>query len=148
MLFGPQQLEQAANEQTDRVRVSTSNLVNTVDVRQSREIRALLDWVDSLAGQTSGKAADHRSLKRRRLRAKCTIAFALGDEQSVVAVGRTRDITRDGLGAVVDQIVPNGTPARADVKLPDGQEFVLHGKLSHARSLRGAWHLVGISFQR
>lgn len=111
--------------------------------------RALLDFLDAQADRGPRRRARGRQDRRRRLRSACTIRFFARDGVTVLtAEGRTRDVSRTGLGLVTSRHLMQNAAVHITVRLDGGREFRLPGEVIHARGVKGSWYLIGVRFRK
>jgi len=116
---------------------------------EEQNIVALLESLDTRAARTESAAAQKRESPRQRLRARCDIRFLARDRATVLnTIGRTRDISRTGLGFLCGRHLAKDTPVHVIVHGADGRDFNLYGVVVHSRALRDEWFLVGLKFQK
>ena len=122
----------------------TSHLIK-VDEPQVREI---LDHIDEQARTLGERIEDRRSWLRKRLRVSCLIRYASRDERTVqTAAGKTRDLSRVGLGVLTKVSFPAQTDVHVTLTFEDGKTGVLTGKVIYTRGLRSGWYLTGVKLQ-
>ncbi len=115
----------------------------------TNELGRLLDLVDAQAKRLGQKRSNQRRRQRRRLRATCSIRFLARDGSTVlIAAGKTRDISRSGLGLLTNRHLSRDAAVHVQVRLADGKEFNLAGEVAYVRAVKGEWCLIGVRFRK
>jgi hypothetical protein len=122
----------------------TSHLIK-VDEPQVREI---LDHIDGQARALGERTENRRSWLRKRLRVSCLIRYASRDDRTIqTTAGKTRDLSRVGLGVLTKVQFPAHTDVHVTLALGDEKTGVLTGKVVYSRGLRSGWYLMGVKLQ-
>ena len=128
----------------------TTHLVN------NETLLELLDELDTRASQQhAGISTDkswvcHRRHPRYPFRAECVVRFF---SQGTVTVtidkltGRTRNLSRGGIGLVVRRVFNVGEPIEVEVDMPDRGRVFMAGLVGFCRYAGLGHHEVGVSLK-
>lgn len=117
--------------------------------RVEADVAELLDLIDARSQGGSIPRHEARANQRRRLRVECVIRYFARDGATVLtAGGKTRDISRTGLGLISNRPIPSHSLVHVHVKVPDSKPFNLTGEVTHTRNVRGDWYLIGVQFRK
>lgn len=114
-------------------------------------LNRLLDELDIRSKHSDGKTEQEsywvcqRHHPRHPFRADCKVRFLPTDSFSVAELpGRTRNLSRGGLGFLVSRVFALGDPIEVEVKLPDRRTMFLAGLTRFCRYAGRGYHEVGI----
>lgn len=120
---------------------------DSVEINES-QVQLILDRLDAQARVCKSDYASKRASVRRRLRAPCLIRYASRDGTAVLtAPGKTRDLSRTGLGVLAKASFSAHAELYLTLILPDEKTVGLTGKVVYARGLRLGWYIVGVKLQ-
>jgi hypothetical protein len=113
---------------------------------------ALLDELD-LTGQAQhaakvakGNWASRRTAPRQRFRAPCTVRFLEGQNRRVSQrPGRTRNLSRNGVGFVARRAFAIGEPVEVELRVPGRPPMFIAGTVEFCRSVGRGSHEVGVA---
>jgi hypothetical protein len=115
----------------------------------SDNVREILDYIDEQARDHGWRNQNVRSSTRKRLRAPCEVRYFALDNATVLTLqGKTRDISRNGVGLIASAPLANGAGVYLHLTLPDGKKHILSGVVTFSRKIRGDWSLTGVQFGR
>lgn len=115
--------------------------------RAERQIRELLEEIDSQAEEQRGKWADKRDNERRVFHASCQVRHLSPDGASVLTTpGTTRDLSVGGLSFVSKQHLLRRSPLVVMVAVSGGRARRLAGSVVYSRGVEDEWYLTGMNF--
>ena len=99
-----------------------------------------------------GHSTDYWVCQRRHprygFRTDCTIRFiCLGTFEVLSLPGRTRNLSRGGIGVIVRRAFSNGDPVEIELKLPNRQLTFMAGLVQFARYAGRGYHELGVSLR-
>ena len=135
-------------DRDDKLFVVRAQTQPVIDLDEQTAAR-LLNLLDSRACRRKVECCQTRKSERRRLRVPCRIRFLARDRTTVLeTTGKTRDISRTGLGLLCQRHLAKNTIVHVVVQGPDRKDFNLTGVVMHSRALQEGWYFVGMKFQK
>lgn len=125
------------------------------DDRLEREaLDRLCEELDAKArNQHAGENSEDYWVCQRRhpryaFRADCMVRFFSSDWSSVTAlIGRTRNLSRGGLGILVRHVFKSGDPIEVQVQVPGQPTMFMAGLVQFARYAGRGYHELGIALK-
>jgi len=115
---------------------------------EDHRVAELLNHLDERQ-RTPSAQDQRRGSKRRTLRADCGVRFLARDGATVLnTTGKTRDISRTGVGIVCKRHLAKNTHVHLIIAGPGRKDYNLTGVVMHSRAVKGDWYFVGIQFQQ
>jgi len=124
-------------------------------IDQDREtLDRLLEELDVKGRQQhlGGASEDHWICQRRHpryaFRASCVVRFLSGSFTEVLSVeGRTRNLSRGGLGILAKHVFSLGDPVEVEIQLPGQPRMFMAGLVQFARYAGRGYHELGIGLR-
>jgi hypothetical protein len=110
----------------------------------------LLDELDIRSRHKAGAEQDDYWVCQRRhpryaFRADCVVRFMPAGSFTVAAMpGRTRNLSRNGLGLLVGRVFTSGDPIEVEVTLPGQGTLFLAGRVRFCRYAGRGFHELGV----
>ncbi len=115
---------------------------------EDHRVAELLNHLDERQ-RTPSAQDQRRGSERRQLRANCHVRFLSRDGVTVLeTTGKTRDISRTGLGFVCKRHLAKNTHVHVIIAGPGRKSYNLTGVVMHSRAVKGDWYFVGVQFQQ
>lgn len=125
-------------------------MITIPDVK-GHALNDLLDELDAKAEQryTGERGRSYwvcqRKHARHPFRAACTVRFLLGGFMTVTSLpGRTRNLSRNGIGVLVRRLFRQNEPMELEVELPDRPRMYMAGLATFCRYAGRGFHEVGV----
>ena len=122
--------------------------------REREAINRLMEELDAQGqmvhiGETSDPSLRcQRRHTRHAFRADCMVCFFLGPYHEVVSIpGRTRNLSRSGLGILIKRVFNMGEPVEVQVQLPRQPMMYMAGIAQFSRYAGRGYHELGIALK-
>lgn len=122
--------------------------------KERESLDRLLEELDIKARQQHvGEKADDFWVCQRRhpryaFRAECVVRFLSGNSTEVISVaGRTRNLSRGGLGILAKHVFHIGDPVEVELQLPGQPRMYMAGLAQFVRYAGRGFHEIGIALR-
>ena len=120
---------------------------------QNEALNMLLDELELRAQQPRPEQQEaywvcHRKHPRSPFRASCNVYFFLQGSSTVTSLaGRTRNLSRSGVGLLVRRVFRSGEPVEVEMVLPDHPAMYVAGLVTFCRYAGRGYHEIGVALQ-
>lgn len=125
-----------------------------VDLDKAELLNTLLDELDLRAQQQQVGDRDddywvcRRQHARHPFRAPCVVRFFQPGGSTIMELaGRTRNLSRNGLGLLVKRVFRTGEPMELEVHVPGKSTMFMAGLVAFCRYAGRAYHEIGLGLK-
>ena len=121
--------------------------------RQDDSLNLLLDELELKAQQQTGQTEEAYWVCKRRhprnpFRSGCNVYFFPQGSTTITSLGgRTRNLSRSGVGLLIRRVFRTGEPVEVEIMLPDRPNMYLAGLVTFCRYAGRGYHEIGVSLQ-
>jgi len=129
-------------------------MISYGEKREREAINRLMEELDAKGQMVHiGETGEQSVICQRRhprhvFRADCMVCFFLGPYHEVVSLpGRTRNLSRSGLGILIKRVFNPGEPIEVQVQLPQQPMMYMGGVAQFSRYAGSGYHELGIALK-
>src|SRR5438105_4466351 len=121
--------------------------------RPDDAMNLLLDELELRAQQGDGREGEaywvcQRKHPRSVFRAGCIVYFFPQGSSTIASLhGRTRNLSRSGVGLLIRRVFRQGEPVEVEVVLPDRPSMYMAGMVTFCRYAGRGYHEIGVSLK-
>lgn len=116
-------------------------------------LNSLLDDLEAKARETRAEQNEafwvcQRRFPRSPFRANCIVYYFPRDSFDIASVtGRTRNLSRCGVGVLAQHVFRTGEPIEVEIVLPDRPSMYMAGIATFSRIVGGTYHETGVDIK-